>query len=913
MNDTPSTRTVEDLRAERLAALNLMEDAIASREALAQEKLYAEKIVETLHEPLLVLHPDLTVRSVNPAFYTHFQVNPPETIGRKIYDLGNGQWNIPALRTLLEDVLPDSNVFNDYEVTHNFETLGRRVMLVNGRRLDHVQFILLGIRDITERKRTEERQTFLLKLSDDLRARFDEQSIKERTVQMLGEHLQADRCYISEVFEQQGYSTVGPEHLRPGVPQMSGTFRLADYPATMRELTTRPLVVHDAEGDPRFSNAEKVMLAQVRQRALLVAPLWRGQQGGVWAVPPPVPTPRQWTDSERLLLEEVAERTWTAVERARAEQALRVSEEKYRTLFETIDEGYLIGEVIFDDNNRAIDILFHQANPAALRIAGRNFIGQRMREIDPRYEEYWFEVYGRVARTGESVRAEHYAEPHGRWFEFHLSKVGGLESRLVASVFQDVTERKRAEQALGNSEERYRSIVNQNVAGILQVDVKGNVLFANQQFCLAVDRSLDELRKLTVRDLVHPDDFPESVRLLKKMARNGKPFEMEKRLLRADGTPFWVHNAITPITSPDGKIHLATIVSLDINSRREAEAQLRANEEQFRRAIEDAPIPVIMHAEDGQVLQISRTWTELTGYQQEDIPNFEAWLNKAYGLGANRVREHMHKLFRGRVRKLDVEIDVITRHGERRRWSFSASAPGTLRDGRRYIVGMAVDVTERAEELKEANLELRALSRRLVEAQETERRKVSETLHDDFGQVLTGLNLVLKRARKTNAGPELEKAEALVADLLERVRNLSMNLRPHVLDNLGLVVALRWHLQKFSEQSGIATSLRTERIPRQLPPELATTVFRIVQEALTNVARHSAAKRASVKLARRAGAIEVAITDNGRGFDPGKLGKSTAGLANMRERVRLTGGEFFVEAKPRKGTTIRATLPLSAP
>jgi len=121
-----------------------------------ESRWYAEKIVETLHEPLLVLHPDLTVKSVNPSFYKHFLVKPAETIGRKIYDLGNGQWEIPKLRELLEDVLPTDREFNDYQVEHDFEDLGRRVMLLNGRRLDHVQLILLGIRDITGRKTVEE-------------------------------------------------------------------------------------------------------------------------------------------------------------------------------------------------------------------------------------------------------------------------------------------------------------------------------------------------------------------------------------------------------------------------------------------------------------------------------------------------------------------------------------------------------------------------------------------------------------------------------------------------------------------------------------------------------------------------------------------------------------------------------------
>ncbi|MEX2530977.1 MAG: chemotaxis protein CheB [Gemmatimonadota bacterium] len=121
-----------------------------AEEALKDAKVYSESIVETLHEPLLILTPDLFVQTVNEAFYEHFEVDRNATLGRRIYDLGNGQWDIPDLRRLLEEVLPDNEVFNDYEVRHEFDDIGERVMLVNARRLDHVQRIMVGIRDITE-------------------------------------------------------------------------------------------------------------------------------------------------------------------------------------------------------------------------------------------------------------------------------------------------------------------------------------------------------------------------------------------------------------------------------------------------------------------------------------------------------------------------------------------------------------------------------------------------------------------------------------------------------------------------------------------------------------------------------------------------------------------------------------------
>jgi two-component system CheB/CheR fusion protein len=152
---------------------------------------------------------------------------------------------------------------------------------------------------------------------------------------------------------------------------------------------------------------------------------------------------------------------------------------------------------------------------------------------------------------------------------------------------------------------------------------------------------------------------------------------------------------LIPYRTTDDRIDGVVITFVDITERKAAEERLSESEEQFRRAIEDAPIPVIMHAEDGEVLQVSRTWTELTGYTLEDVPTFEAWLTRAYGEGADAVRNHMRELFKGSRRTLNIEFPVRTREGGLRHWSFSASSPGTLRDNRRFIVGMAVDISER--------------------------------------------------------------------------------------------------------------------------------------------------------------------------------------------------------------------------
>jgi two-component system, chemotaxis family, CheB/CheR fusion protein len=152
---SPVQQEVAVLR-QRVAELEAARTAQASRtQALRDAQELAEKVIETIRDPLLILQPGLRVQAANPAFYQLFQVHPADTLGRRIYDLGNGQWAIPELRTLLEDILPHQTVFNDFEVSHTFAQLGPRTMLLNARRVDHLQLILLAMEDITSRKHAE--------------------------------------------------------------------------------------------------------------------------------------------------------------------------------------------------------------------------------------------------------------------------------------------------------------------------------------------------------------------------------------------------------------------------------------------------------------------------------------------------------------------------------------------------------------------------------------------------------------------------------------------------------------------------------------------------------------------------------------------------------------------------------------
>ena len=209
------------------------------------------------------------------------------------------------------------------------------------------------------------------------------------------------------------------------------------------------------------------------------------------------------------------------------------------------------------------------------------------------------------------------------------------------------------------------------------------------------------------------DAFAQNPRILEMSLPSGEPLPSEQwpvaralrgetatnvqhSLRRVDTGESWVGSySFAPIRNKNGEIVGSVVAARDITELQQAQDALRQSEDQFRRSMEDAPIPVIMYAEDGQILQLSRTWTELTGYNLEDMPTVDAWLSRTYGDELDAIWDYMRELFKGTRPFLNVEFPVRTADGQHRRWSFSTSSPGRLHDGRRFVVGMAIDITER--------------------------------------------------------------------------------------------------------------------------------------------------------------------------------------------------------------------------
>ncbi len=212
------------------------------------------------------------------------------------------------------------------------------------------------------------------------------------------------------------------------------------------------------------------------------------------------------------------------------------------------------------------------------------------------------------------------------------------------------------------------------------------------------------------------------------------------------------------------------------------------------------------------------------------------------------------------------------------------------------------------------------LIRRLVSAQEEERRRVVRELHDGLGQYLVALNLGLASTSRYTGIPDdlaadISRLRALVASIDEEVHRLALDLRPPALDDLGLEEALRRHVDAWSADSGIAADLHTRGLDHRLPDAIETTVFRVVQEALTNVRKHACATRAGVVVEHRDGDLAAIVEDDGCGFPairggPRTSARQTLGLTTMSERAALVGGRLQVESRAGRGTTVYLRIPV---
>ena len=369
--------------------------------------------------------------------------------------------------------------------------------------------------------------------------------------------------------------------------------------------------------------------------------------------------------------------------------------------------------------------------------------------------------------------------------------------------------------------------------------------------------------------------------------------------------------------------------------RTQAEAALRESESRFRNLADHAPVMIWVTDPTGACHYVNERWCNFTGTSRQKNYEF-GWLDSVHA----DDRKKSGSVFRSAAANKEAFRAEyrLRRHDGEYRWVIDSAAPRFAHDGA-YLghIGSVLDVTneKRAEEeirrardqlevrVAQRTAELEAefarrtdLARRLATAQEDERRRLSRDLHDSVGQLLAALPIAFGAVEfagglTASAAARLAEARHLVDAVSREVHALAVRLRPTALDDLGLEAALEQLVAEWSSRSGVAADFQSSGLgPGRLPLEVETAVYRLVQESLTNVAKHARARIVSVVVSRPDGYVTAVIEDDGAGFVPGAVPKGRLGLGGMRERVALLGGEFDIESSPGEGTAVRIRIPV---
>ena len=390
----------------------------------------------------------------------------------------------------------------------------------------------------------------------------------------------------------------------------------------------------------------------------------------------------------------------------------------------------------------------------------------------------------------------------------------------------------------------------------------------------------------------------------------------EEEYITADGGTGWLQWESLPWRKIDGEIGGLILFTQVITARKRAEEALRASEERFAKIFNLSPFRMgILRIRDGVVLEVNDAWTRGTGFSRAEVIN-ESIFKFSSSMGDGLV-EQIRRALQAPTPLLEFDVRFMTKEG--REAIANTSAVMFELDGEPCYLWVANDITER----KQAEEALRALSARLHSAREEEGTRIAREIHDELGAILTGLKWDLEKIDKTlnnsrdgshlfEVHNRISSMTGLIETTINTVRRIASELRPGVLDDLGLVAAIEWQIGQFQSRSGLKCHWTNNASDIQLNRERATAVFRILQEILTNVLRHASAANLYVKLGRNGHYFELEVKDDGRGITESQMRNSRSlGLLGMKERALLVGGEVSITGKEGGGTTVLVRVPFS--
>ncbi|MDZ8086003.1 MAG: PAS domain S-box protein [Nostoc sp. DedQUE12b] len=790
------------------------------------------------------------------------------------------------------------------------------------------QFALL-FTDTSDRKRAEEilRQAaefdaFRVSLADALRLLADPIEIQVTASRVLGEYLGANRVAY---FEVHGADYVFERDYVNGAAALAGNYPIDSFGLKLLAAycTGCAVSVSDVEADPNLSPDQRAAYAAIQIGAYIGIPLLkRGEFVAGLAVH--TSGPRAWTPDEVSLAEEVAERTWAAVERARAEAALRESEEKYRTLFDSIDEGFCLVEVLFDDARKAVDYRYLETNPAFENITTlKNAIGKTVRELVPDIEPHWAETLGRVDKTRQPERWINSSEAMGFWFDLYAFPVDEPEEHKVAMIFSNITQRKQAERQVEFLTELSRRLGTvTDAAEINRIVTREVGTFLNGHRCYYLDVTPDG-RQVTVlpdwrldgSDLAgtydltlfgvkewwetaahqpfgiddvntHPwtKDFADNYTLINLQSYIIAPFVREGRWVASVGVSsdkprHWTANEMLLLENVAARV--APLIE-----RARTEAALRDSENRFRMAIEAAQLGTW----DWNLITNQLIWDQgckaMFGLPPEAESSIEVFFAGLHPDDRERLEQVVQWTLNPKSSgKYDVEYRTIGIQDGVERWiAARGQTYFDAADNPQRFVGTVLNITEQ----KRIQAEREQLLAREQAAREAADR--ANRIKDEFLAVLSHelrspLNPILGWTRLLQNGKLSEARRAEALKIIERNANLQTRLIEDLLDisrimqgKLSLTaaqVSLTFIISAAVETVRLAAEAKNIAIALDLDFEIApifgdaARLQQVVWNLLTNGVKFTPnGGQVTIELRQFDGLAQIRVIDTGKGINP---------------------------------------------
>ncbi|HSB71111.1 MAG TPA: PAS domain S-box protein [Candidatus Methylomirabilis sp.] len=538
-----------------------------------------------------------------------------------------------------------------------------------------------------------------------------------------------------------------------------------------------------------------------------------------------------------------------------------------------------------------------------------------------------------------------------------------LSTYIFKVVRQKEDEILQKQQELSDRERRFRALIENCSDGIVLLDAKGMYTYASPSTTRLLGYAAEDLVGRSALDIVHPDDLEEATaRTLEALRNPGTHIQCEVRIRHRDGSWKWIEAVVSNLLA-EPSVRALVKNYRDITERKETEDALHQAHAELEHRVEERTADLVRANEALQATLQERQRTEealresqaqlsgiidsamdaiVTMDQDQRILVFNAAAERMFRIAAaDVIGQPVQRLIPERFRGTHhMGLHDFARTNLEKWWVGMLGGAAGLRahggefpmeaaisqvevGGRKLFTMILHDTTQQKEveqQLRNSQEQMRALAAHLQSVREEERSRIAREIQDTLGQALAALNMDLAWTATRLPGDRaavadrVERMQALISSAIYSVRRIATELRPSVLDDLGLVATVEWQAHEFEARTGIQCQFTAEPGDLAVTPTVGIALFRICQEALTNIARHASASRVTIGLREEADGLVLTVTDNGRGItEQEKVNHNSLGLLGMRERALLLGGQVSIAGRPGEGTTVSVRIPLKVP